>query len=239
MIAAIASHATSKSPGAIALLVVPGTMALIGLVAWFNAKQRQANARHPLGFTAPSNPSQLQALAAANGWAYAAKGSHELATDKNLRTAALMSGGVRNVVSGTSNGWRFTAFEVGGREETDCSVVIHLPVPLPLLSVLSKEQVLGDMGARAIHFESADFRDRFCVLSDSPRFAYDFVNPLVMQRMLASAEVSYEITGTDFALSAKRALTADALTRTLDVAVAILGAVPDFVWRNVGGLPPQ
>ena len=117
--------------------------------------------------------------------------------------------------------------------------MIHLPVPLPRLSVLSKEQVLGDGGPRAVHFESADFRDRFCVLSDMPRFASDFVSPLVMTRMLASPEVSYEITGSDFSLSAKRALTADALTRTLDLAVTILGAVPDFVWRNVGGLPPQ
>ena len=56
---------------------------------------------------------------------------------------------------------------------------------------------------------------------------------------LASTEVSYEITGSDFTLTAKRALTADALARTLELAVGILGAVPDFVWRNVGGLPPQ
>ncbi|WP_112133348.1 hypothetical protein [Glycomyces dulcitolivorans] len=93
-----------------------------------------------------------------------------------------------HVFSGGHRGHRFLAYECTRPQDTELRepelyqvVMVQLPALRPLLDIGPEARDSGDMD-----FESQAFNNAFRVLSPSPRFAHDVIDPRMMEWMLAS-----------------------------------------------------
>lgn len=156
----------------------------------------------------------------------------------------------RNVVTGTTNGRTFAAFDYtyqthssdgrGNRTTTTHRYVVatlQLPAYLPRLQVTPENvftRIGNALGLDDIELESEDFNRRFRVHSADPKFASDVLSPRTMQALLARPALSWRFDGADIVawddgrLSPTHAL---ALTSTLNL---VVDGIPSFVWHDHG-----
>lgn len=112
-------------------------------------------------------------------------------------------------------------------------VAVRMPASLPLLTIGLRgiEEDRGVTGAIGeIEFENEDFNRSFAVMCSDPRLAYDVVSPRAMERlMLFPMHV-----GTDHDFLVGRfpgGFNVGVLESCMDTLIAVLDAVPDFVWE--------
>lgn len=110
---------------------------------------------------------------------------------------------------------------------------LHLPRSLPELRV-SREGVFSKlarkMGIHDIEFESEDFNREFKVKAEDRKFAYDVVNPQMMQLLMENNAEGFVIVGPDIVRARSGRLTPEAVEPGLAYLAQIVEHIPSFVW---------
>jgi hypothetical protein len=106
--------------------------------------------------------------------------------------------------------------------------------PLPDLRV-GREGFLSHIaravGIHDIEFESEDFNHEFKVNADDRKFAYDVVNPQMMQFLMQSSTPGFTIRGADLFLIDSGRLDLVNVLPTLGYLDAVIEHIPNFVWE--------
>ena len=110
----------------------------------------------------------------------------------------------------------------------------RLPRALPELRV-SREGVFSTIaraiGIHDIEFESEDFNREFKVNADDRKFAYDVVNPQMMQFLIENQSQGFTILGTDLFVVERNRLELGDVLPTLAYLHAVIDHIPNFVWE--------
>lgn len=150
----------------------------------------------------------------------------------------------RDVFRGSHNGRALTFGEYQYTTRKDKKTQLHrwqfvalaLPSPRPYLSI-SRESggLLSSLfGGRGLQLESQEFNDRFRIYTASERFAYDVLHPRAMEWLLADIHantVGFRFEGHWVITVRSGPLRYDEVYRYADFLDAVIGLVPDFVWR--------
>ncbi len=96
-------------------------------------------------------------------------------------------------------------------------------------------------GGRGIRFENAAFNKMWLVESGSHRFAYDFMNPRVMETLLLPHPPFQRmwLEGDHLVMQCDNRITPEQIDSFLILMSRILELQPDFLFREVGAGPPQ
>lgn len=96
-------------------------------------------------------------------------------------------------------------------------------------------------GSRGVTFENAVFNKAWQVDADNQRFAYDFMNPRVMETLLLPHPPFQRmwLEGEHLLMECDRRTTPEQVDAFLILMSRILELQPDFLFREVGARPPQ
>ncbi len=99
------------------------------------------------------------------------------------------------------------------------------------------------LGVRDLQFESREFNERFHITADDRRFAYQLIDPRMMEHMLSTAptDLRYEIRGCRVLVALPRVgenVILDDLSRLFAAASGFVHHIPRVVW-SVQGATPQ
>lgn len=96
-------------------------------------------------------------------------------------------------------------------------------------------------GSRGVTFENVVFNKRWRVEAGSQRFAYDFMNPRVMEALLGPHAPFQRmwLEGDHLLVQCDHRTTPDQIDSFLMFMSRILELQPDFLFREVGARPPQ
>jgi hypothetical protein len=111
---------------------------------------------------------------------------------------------------------------------------VRLPKPLGELRV--RREGLGSKIARAVGFhdielESEDFNRAFSVKADDRKFAYDVLNPQMMQWLLSIQAPGFLLLGTDLVLIEQGRLGLEDVEPQLGYLSAVADRIPEIVWN--------
>ncbi|HEY8302537.1 MAG TPA: DUF3137 domain-containing protein [Jatrophihabitans sp.] len=151
-----------------------------------------------------------------------------------------------DILTGTHSGRQVCCFtyrydeESGSgdnRSDTTYNFAVYwtkLPKQLGELNV--GREGFGAKIARAIGFhdielESEQFNRTFNVHADNPRFAYDVLNPQMMQWLLTVDAPGFRIYGGDLVLVERNMLRLENIAPRLDYLDQVIAQIPDFIWR--------
>nr|WP_280358301.1 DUF3137 domain-containing protein [Nocardia otitidiscaviarum] len=115
-------------------------------------------------------------------------------------------------------------------------VALALPSCRPWLSVSRDfgSGLFSRRGRKGVLLESQEFNERFRIDAASERFAYDVLNPRMMEWLLADARantVGFRFEG-QWAITVRAGrLRPDEVWFHADFLHDVIGLVPDFVWR--------
>jgi hypothetical protein len=112
---------------------------------------------------------------------------------------------------------------------------LGLPKSLPELRVGPEGLLSGIarmMGIHDIEFESEDFNRAYKVKSDDRKFAYDVVNPQMMQFLLDSRAPGFILIGTNIVRIDHGRLEPATIESTLAYLTAVIEHIPDYVWKS-------
>lgn len=87
------------------------------------------------------------------------------------------------------------------------------------------------VGFHDIELESEQFNRTFNVHAPDPRFAYDVLNPQMMQWLLSIDAPGFRIRGGDLVLVERNMLRLENITPRLDYLDQVIAQIPDFMWR--------
>jgi len=87
--------------------------------------------------------------------------------------------------------------------------------------------------ARAIRFESAEFSQRYGVVSDDKKFAYDVCNPQMIEFLLANPPLRIEINGPALVLDPHSLLHPDLIEMNLQRLLTIRSRLPEYLFTKV------
>lgn len=204
--------------------------------AWQQNKKRQAAA---------------QAFAASRGWAYT---PNVPSLVDRWRSAPFGIGSSRrasNVLTGDFHGRQVVSFDyqytTGSGKSRSTSyfhvVALSLPAALPWLR-LSPDGAGAAMarffGGQDIDFESEAFNQAWRVqASPPPQYAYDFVHPRMMDRLMAADAVGRMITveGADIVLVSSGHQVLEAIDPYANLLYGIDDLIPRHLWLKVGHDP--
>ena len=85
-----------------------------------------------------------------------------------------------------------------------------------------------------IDFESQEFSNRFHVVCNDRKFAYDLIHPRMMEHLLVHPDWAVEVAGTAVLLYSPRLWGAEEVRAALEFLTGFLDLVPEFVWKDVG-----
>jgi hypothetical protein len=111
----------------------------------------------------------------------------------------------------------------------------RLQKPLPGLRV-SKEGFFGTIaravGFHDIEFESEQFNKAFKVKGDDRKFAFDVINPQMMQFLLDTDAPGFAIVGSDIILVRHGRMALESVEPTMGYLETVIGHIPEFVWEG-------
>jgi hypothetical protein len=110
---------------------------------------------------------------------------------------------------------------------------IRMPKPLPELEV-GREGILSSIaraiGVHDIEFESEQFNREFKVKADDRKFAYDVVNPQMMQFLMSTGAPGFTTRGADLVLVQGGKMDLASVLPTVGYLTGVLAHIPNFVW---------
>jgi hypothetical protein len=118
-------------------------------------------------------------------------------------------------------------------------LTLALPAYLPTLELTHDglgARIAKVVGGQDISFESTAFNDAWRVEAAIPKFAHDVIHPRLMERLLRpdALGMSIRIEGTDILCWTHGTPRLESIAARLQVLVAIVDAVPRFVWLDHG-----
>jgi hypothetical protein len=146
-----------------------------------------------LRFTRRKTIESLGNLAGRRGWRFASQPVELPPLPHGAPFGQGFNRQVGNYVSGEHRGRRFAAFEyffvpgTGRRKHLEPYTVVTVatPNPAPLLDVSLEPDLERELRLDAVLVEDDDFRERFRVLAEDHRFAFDVLPPETQSWMLA------------------------------------------------------
>jgi hypothetical protein len=114
-------------------------------------------------------------------------------------------------------------------------VLARVPSSWPRLRIVPESlgyKIMDALGAEDVDFESQEFSDRFWVTSPDRRFAYDAIDPRMMELLLESPLSRWEIAYGLLVAWEDGSWSPDEFQRSLDALVAFLDRVPKHVWEE-------
>lgn len=210
-------------------------LVVFGLMIWgawyWNKKRREA----------------ARAFAAAHGWTFTVQVP---ALTQRWRSSPFQRGHsrrARNVITGRFEGMPFVSFEYqyttgsGKNQSTHYHHVVSLSLParLPWLRLSpdgAGASVAKFFGGQDIRFESKAFNDAWRVEGGDQRFAYDFVHPRMMDRLMAPDTIGRTICveGSDIFLAVNGRQVLEAIHSYVNMLYGIYDQIPRHLWLNVG-----
>lgn len=208
---------------------------LVWLAWWQNKKRREATQR----------------FAAARGWTYSAD-VPGLVT--RWRSAPFGRGGSKratHVLTGTFHGRQVVSFDyqytTGSGKNRSTSyfhvVALSLPAALPWLQLTNDgagAAISKFFGGQDVDFESAAFNEAWRVqAAPPPQYAYDFVHPRMMHRLMAADAVGKSITveGSDIFLACSGRQVLEAIDIYVNLLYGVDQLIPRQLWLKVGHDP--
>ena len=189
---------------------------------------------------------QLLAWAAVNGWQYRASAPELTECWHGVPFGVGSSRRATEVLSGRWQGrpaksfrYRYTAGD-GERRTVHTFHVLTLSLPAYLPTLELTHEGLGArlakaLGGQDLEFESEEFNRAWRVTSHMPRFAYDVVNPRLMERLLRpGTSANLRIEGTDILTWTVGAPDLDVVAARLGLLDAVVRSIPRFVWLEHG-----
>lgn len=188
-----------------------------------------------------------QAWAASRGWTYTRTvpelvqrwGSAPFRRGHSRRT--------QNVLTGSFHGMHVVSFQYqfttgsGKNRSTHTYHVVSLSLParLPWLSLTPDGAGAGVakfFGGQDLNFESQAFNDAWRVQGPEGRFAYDFIHPRMMDRLMAPDALGRSITveGNDIFIAVSGSQRLEAIDVYVNTLYGIQDLIPRHLWLNVG-----
>lgn len=164
------------------------------------------------------------------------------------------------VVSGTDRGVRFTAFKYqwvtvetrttgSGRNRRSRTervthhqsvLAVELPKPFPKFQIKPNQPGFDGFaffsGMQKVKLESEDFNRAFHVRAQDPKFAYDVLHPRTME-LLMRQPIAVATNGT-YLVRMEITLTTEGIADAVGEVTTVLGAIPNFVWDDLGVASP-
>lgn len=201
-------------------------------LAWYvNKKRREA----------------AQAFARARGWTYTA---NVPSLTQRWQSAPFQRGHSRrasNVLTGTFQDMPVVSFTYqyttgsGKNQSTHYFhvVALSLPARLPWLRLSADgagASVAKFFGGQDIRFESKAFNDAWRVQGQDERYAYDFVHPRMMERLMARDALGRTITveGSDIFMVVGGRQVLEAIDVYVNTLYGVYQQIPRHLWLNVG-----
>lgn len=222
------------------LLPFVATLVLLGVVAAVVVALLQAAKRRD----------ELAAFAQSRGWTYA-RSDRRWVT--HFRGAPFGRGHARNaenVLTGLHEGRQMVAFDYRYDETTGTGenrstttyrysvVALSLGADLPALSV-SPEGFFGRLVGRItgsdIELESEDFNRAFTVTCPDRKFAFDVLHQRTMEFLLQHRQTAWRFERGMLLMAERGTHSPDQVLARLGFMTALLGHVPEFVWREAQG----
>lgn len=230
------------SPVVAAFVVVLGGLAVVGLLVGaivYGIKAAAARRARELG--------ERMALASRLGLQFAAQPTEDLFP--RFQGLQAMPAGVRryseNLFAGFYKGTEFRCFDYvyitetrdskGHRHRTSHYVgvaVANLGEAYPKLTMVPENfghKLWDTLGGDDIDFESEEFSRRFWVKCDDRKFAYDVVNPRIMELLMAPGWNHWEINGALLVAWNPGRMAIAEVEPALDRIVTFIGLIPGFV----------
>lgn len=188
-----------------------------------------------------------QQFAAARGWTYTAQVPALVGRWRSSPFGRGRSRRATNVMTGDFHGRHVVSFDYqyttgSGKDSTTYRfhvVALNLPAALPWLQ-LSPEGVGTGIakffGGQDIRFESKAFNDAWRVQGPEGQFAYDFIHPRMMDRLMAPDAVGRTITveGADILLVASGKQQLETIDYYVNLLYGICDLIPRHLWLKVG-----
>lgn len=221
-------------PALMPLLMI-GVAGVVIYFAWKAHKRRQAEAA---------------AFAASRGWTYTEKVP---SLTSRWRSSPFSRGHGRsatNVITGAFHGRQIVSMDYqyttgSGKNRSTWYfhvVALSLPVPLPWLQLSpdgAGASIAKFFGGQDIDFESGAFNDAWRVQAPEGQYAYDFIHPRMMDRLLAPDAVGKSITveGADIFLAVSGRQQLAAIDHYINLLYGVVDLIPRHLWLKVGHDP--
>lgn len=187
------------------------------------------------------------AFARAHGWTYTQEVPGLVHRWRSAPFGQGRSMHASDVITGAFHGRQFVSFEYqyttgSGKSRSTWHyhvVALSLPVPLPWLQ-LSPEgagaAVDKFFGGQDIEFESEAFNDTWRVQAPPGQYAFDFIHPRMMDRLMALDAVGKQITveGSDIVVAVPGRQVLDAIDVNVNLLYGIADLIPRHLWLKVG-----
>ncbi|WP_420112140.1 hypothetical protein [Pseudactinotalea sp.] len=193
-----------------------------------------------------------QAFAAERGWTYTPRVP---GLTSRWRSDPFNNGHSRratNVLTGDFHGCHVVSMDYqyttgSGKNSTTHRyhvVALSLPVPLPWLQLTPEgfgAGVAKFFGGQDIQFESKAFNDAWRVRGPEGQYAFDFIHPRMMDRLMEPDALGRQITveGTDIFLAASGKQVLQAVDYYVNLLYGIEQLIPRHLWLKVGHDPLQ
>lgn len=216
-------------------LLMLGVAGVVLYFAWKAHKRRKAEAA---------------AFAASRGWTYT---ENVPSLTSRWRSSPFSRGHGRratNVITGAFHGRQIVSMDYqyttgSGKNRSTWYfhvVALSLPVPLPWLQLSpdgAGASIAKFFGGQDINFESRAFNDAWRVQAPEGRYAYDFIHPRMMDRLLAPDAVGKTITveGADIYLAVSGRQQLAAIDHYINLLYGVVDLIPRHLWLNVGHDP--
>lgn len=174
----------------------------------------------------------------------------EAGFDPAMRAYRAMADGseprIANEMSGTRGGHAIRCFDFVSKVRRDeretlrtrSIVTTSVPSAWPTLTIepeTASDRIREELGRdEDVDFESQEFSDRFWVASPDRRFAYDIISGRMMEHLLASSIVHWEVRDGLLVAWADGAWSPQATPHMIDTVVGFLDRVPRHVWTREG-----
>lgn len=113
--------------------------------------------------------------------------------------------------------------------------ILKLPKTFPEVTIYPEgliSKLYQATGHPDIDFESHEFSRKFRVRSDSPRFAYDFCHPRMIERLLELRHVGVEIDEEYLCLSYNRLVLFEEFEYNLNHLISMRELMPDYLFED-------
>ena len=184
----------------------------------------------------------LGAFAAEQGLEFYAKDQFDLPA--RFERFDLISRGLlrkaSNVLHGSYQAHTLFAFDyhyhLPGEAEETSAVVFACDCRLPDLIIRTGDILNEYPDAEIVRFESHEFNSCFRVQTGDKRFAYDVINPRMMEFLLGHLDWRFEIRGAEVMIypPLPKRWGPEQFRTAFGLVMEFLGLIPDFVWKEFG-----
>jgi hypothetical protein len=202
---------------------------------WLSRRERQRRRAAALAFTQ------------AHGWTFTEEVPALVARWRSAPFGQGRRQRATNVITGAFHGRQIVSFDYqyttgSGKNQTTWAyhvVALSLPVPLPWLQLSpdgAGAAVDKLFGGQDVEFESEAFNKAWRVEAPPGQYAYDFIHPRMMDRLMAPDAVGKQITveGADIMLAVRGKQVLEAVDVYVNLLYGIADLIPRHLWLKVG-----